>query len=77
MLNFVNKSSNYENIEQHPLYQQINKYWDLDQTKTEEKPFIQKIKNNYISTSKTRRFKKCNAPSIDRQNIFVISQTTK
>ena len=24
VLNFVNKSSNYENIEQHPFYQQIN-----------------------------------------------------
>ena len=55
VLNFVNKSSNYENIEQHPFYQQINKYWDLDQTKTEEKPFIQKIKNNYINKSTTEK----------------------
>ena len=77
VLNFVNKSSNYENIEQHPFYQQINKYWDLDQTKTEEKPFIQKIKNNYISTSKTRRFKKCNAPSIDKIFLLYLKQLNK
>lgn len=76
VLNFVNESSNYENIEQHPFYKYIIENWDKDETKTEKKYFIQKIKNNYVSKSNNRRFKKCNIP-IDKIFLSYLKKLNK
>ena len=77
ILNFEKKSSNHENIEQHPFYKYIIENWEKGLTKTEEKSFIQKIKNNYISKSKNRRFKKSNAPTIDKIFLLYLKQINK
>ena len=77
VLNFENESSHNENIEQHPFYKFIIKDWDKDETKIEEKSFIQKIKNNYVSKSNNRRFKKCNIPSIDKIFLSYLKQLNK
>ena len=77
VLNFLNESSNYENIEQHPFHRYIIENWDKDETKTEEKSFIQKIKNNYVSKSNNRRFKKCNIPPIDKIFLSYLKKLNK
>ena len=74
---FLNKFSNSRSIGEYPFYKFVIENWEKNLSNNEQKSFFQQIKNNYISISNNRRFKKCYIPPLDGLFFFYLKQFIK